>query len=292
MGQSARSAKHLNFFDRKRITTLAFTSGENKLNRLKRRDYGSGHSYMLDGIKVPGVTTIIGKLDKPALIDWAARKSAGYAIDHWDELSEMPLMERAKLIQDARWDSNKKAIVRGNRIHALAEKLGAEGEAQPPAELLSQVEAYARFLDNWEMETVATEASIAHTEYRYAGTLDSIVKSPKLGTILLDVKTGQGVFGEVALQLAAYRYADLLQESGKPPKEGPMIPVDDCYVAHVLGDDVELLPVEATEETFDTFLYLREVFAWHDAATNRSSDQYRPPVGAAVYPEQIQAVVS
>jgi len=259
------------------------------MNRLKRRDYGNGHSYTIDGVKVPGATTIIGKLDKPALIDWAARKSAGYAIDHWDELTQLPLMERAKLIQDARWDSNKKAIVRGNRIHALAEKLGAHGEAQPPAELLSQVEAVARFLDRWELETIANEASVAHTEYRYAGTLDVIARSPKLGTILLDYKTGAGVFGEVALQLAAYRYADLLQTAGKPPTEGPMIPVDNCYVAHVLGDDVELLPVEANEETFDAFLYLMEIFIWHEQATNRKLDDYRPPVGAAIYPEQVKA---
>jgi hypothetical protein len=270
------------------------------MNRLERRNYGSGHSYMLDGTKVPGVTTIIGKLDKPALIDWAARKSAGYAIDHWDELTELPLMERAKLIQDARWDSNKKAIVRGNRIHALAEKLGVEGEAQPPAELLSQVEAYARFLDRWDMESVATEASIAHTEYRYAGTLDAIVKSPKLGTILMDVKTGQSVWGEVALQLAAYRYADLLQTATETvgprggrkagiPTEEPMPPVDACYVAHVLGDDVELLPVSVDEYTFETFLYLQEIYLWHEQATNRNSEYYRPPVGAAIYPEQVQA---
>ena len=258
------------------------------MNRLARRNYGSGHAYQLDGNRCPGVTTIIGKLDKPALIDWAARKSAGYAIDHWDELGRLPLMERAKLIQDARWESNKSAIVRGNRIHAMGEQLAHTGQPEAPPELLSQVEAYARFLDRWDMETLALEAPVAHTDYRYAGTLDSIVKSPKLGTILLDIKTGSGVFGEVALQLAAYRYADLLQVSGKPPKEGPMIPVDDCYVAHVLGDDVELLPIEVTEETFDAFLYLREIYEWHERATNRKNDDFRPPVGAPVYPEQIQ----
>lgn len=273
------------------------------MSRLERRNYGSGHSYQLDGSKCPGVTTIISKLDKPALIDWAARKSAGYAIDHWDQLSNVPLMERAKLIQDARWDSNRKAIVRGNRIHALAEKLGNTDEAQPPPELLSQVEAVARFLDRWDIQTLVNEGSVAHTEYRYAGTLDVIAKSPKLGTILLDYKTGTGVWGETALQLAAYRYADLLQTSteevgprgGKKagaPKEEPMIQVDGCYVAHVLSDDVELLPVEADEATFNTFLYLREVYEWHEAATNRNSEHYRPPIGSPLYPEQIEAQAS
>ena len=275
--------------------TVTGTCHSNHMNRLERRNYGSGHAYQLDGTKCPGVTTIIGKLDKPALIDWAARKAAGYAIDHWDELTHMPLMERAKLIQDARWDSNRKAIVRGNRIHALAEKLGNQGEAQPPPELLGQVEAVARFLDRWELETLINEGSVAHTDYRYAGTLDVIARSPKLGTILLDYKTGQSVWGETALQLAAYKYADLLQTQtgtgkNKPkPIEQPMIETDACYVAHVLGDDVELLPVEVTEDTFNAFLYLHEVYLWHEHATNRNSEHYRPPIGSPLYPEQVGA---
>ena len=71
-------------------------------SRLQRRNYGNGHGYQLDGRKVPGVTSITGKLDKPALIGWAARTAAGYAVDHWDELSRKPILERAKEIEDAR----------------------------------------------------------------------------------------------------------------------------------------------------------------------------------------------
>ena len=56
---------------------------------------GRGHSYELDGEKVPGVTTILSKgVPKPALVDWAARMAADYAINHWDELATQPLSDR------------------------------------------------------------------------------------------------------------------------------------------------------------------------------------------------------
>ena len=33
-----------------------------------RKNHGDNHSYYLDGVKIPGVTSIIGVLDKPALV--------------------------------------------------------------------------------------------------------------------------------------------------------------------------------------------------------------------------------
>ena len=59
---------------------------------------GRGHTYRIDGQRVPSVTGIMKMLDKPALIAWAARMSAGYAIDHWDELAAKPLSARHRLI--------------------------------------------------------------------------------------------------------------------------------------------------------------------------------------------------
>lgn len=269
------------------------------MTRLQRRNYGSGHGYQMDGRKVPGVTTVIGKLDKPALVTWAARQSAGYAIEHWAELGELPLMERAKRIEDARWATNKAATVRGHRVHALGEQLLQTGDVDVPDELRGPVEAYARFLDRWQFEGVTTEAPVGHTGYQYAGTLDAIATSPKLGTVLLDVKTGNGVWPEVALQLAAYRYADLMlcPRDVVGPRGGvrveyderPMPEVEGCYVAHVLADDVELVPVRAEEAEWQTFLYLREVFDWLRVATDRKDDGYRPPVGDVMFPEQVSA---
>lgn len=267
-------------------------------SRLARRNYGNGHGYALDGRKVPGVTTIIGKLDKPALIDWAARMAAGYAVDHWDELSRKPILERAKLIQDARWIKNKQAIVKGNRLHWFAERLQADGEVAVPDELLGQVQAVQRFLDRWQLTTLHSETPCFSTESQYAGTLDSIMASPLLGNVLVDWKSGDKVYGEVALQFAGYQNCDFLQGSREVvgPRGGkkapdtfdiPMPQIDGCYVAHILGDDVELLPVRVGDAEIATFLYLREVYDWLTTAIDRNSDDYAPPVGEAIYPEQV-----
>lgn len=269
--------------------------------RFARRNHGTGHGYTLDGHEIPGVTTIIGLLDKPALVGWAAEQSAGYAVENWGRLSELPLMERAKQIRNARFAKNRQATTKGTRIHAMAERLQAGEPLESidvPLTVESQVQAVARFLDDWQMQPVCAEAPLCNTGYRYGGTLDSIVTSPRLGTILMDWKTGKGVYDETALQLAAYRAADLTlaEQVTVGPRGGrktswverTMPEVDGCYVAHVLTDSVELHPVTADEKVLAAFLYLREVYDLWVTRTGwrfRDTPGYAPTVGAPIYPE-------
>lgn len=266
--------------------------------RFARRNYGTGHGYTLDGHEIPGVTTIIGLLDKPALVGWAAEQSASYAVENWGRLSELPLMERAKQIRNARYAKNRQATVKGNRIHAMAERLQAGEPVEVPPAVESQVQAVARFLDDWQMQPVCAETPLCNTGYRYGGTLDAVVTSPRLGTILMDWKTGKGVYDEVALQLAAYRAADLTlaEQVTVGPRGGrktswveqPMPATDGCYVAHVLTDSVELHPIDADEKVLAAFLYLREVYdLWTTRTGYRFREQasYAPTVGAPIYPE-------
>jgi hypothetical protein len=51
----------------------------------RRVNSGRGHSYLLDGQKVDGVTTVIGNgIPKPALINWAAGTIASYVGERLD----------------------------------------------------------------------------------------------------------------------------------------------------------------------------------------------------------------
>ncbi len=228
--------------------------------RLSRRNHGRGHSYRLDGVKIPGVTTILNALPKPALTKWAASCAADEALNHWDELATLPPSERHARILWAHRDTVRSAAVRGTRVHALGDRLAHGEEVKVPEDLRGPVEAYARFLDRWQIETHATETPIAHTRYRYAGTADLWGSIGRLGvsSALIDLKSGRGVYDEVALQLAGYRYADLWQPDG-PDSEEPLPEVEDVFVAHITPDDVRLLPVEVTPETFRGFLYVAEV---------------------------------
>lgn len=258
-----------------------------------------GRSYTLDGESVTSVTTAIGVLDKPALVSWAARMSASYAVENWAELDRIPLMERAKRIEDARWNANRAATTKGHRIHALCEAV-AHGQTVTVPDDLSQasVEAGARLLDQWEMTTVATELPVANGTYLYAGTADLVVSSPRLGNVLLDWKTGKSIYSEVALQLAAYRYAELCLETvvevgprgGKKPVlyQRPMLQIDRTMAVHVHDDSVSLHPVETGPDVFDQFLrllYLHDDWIRRTGWNFRKDATYDNPVREPIFPE-------
>lgn len=251
--------------------------------RLKRRNYGRGHGYQLDGEKILGVTTVIDVLDKPALRDWYARQAAERAVNEWDALAELPITERLERIRWGARDRVREAAMRGTEIHTLGDRLARGEDVDVPDQHRGPVEAYARFLDEWQIETIASETPLASTEHRYGGTADlwATIGVRDNAPALVDVKTGRGIYSEVGLQLAAYRYADVYQpENGL---EVPVPAVDLVYVAHVLPDAVRMVPVIATPRVFRTFLYLlhvkRDVNAWEDW----------PLVGAAVRPDGVES---
>lgn len=273
--------------------------------RFERKNVGTSHSYLLDGARIPGVTTVIGILDKPALVNWAAKESASYAIEHWERLTGLPLLERAAQIEKARYNTNRKAVVKGNRIHALGEKLAHGETVEVPLEIQSQVSAYARFLDTWQLKVFATETPVAHTEWCFGGTFDLIAETPRFGRALMDIKTGKGVYSEVALQLNAYAGCDLRLVAGEVigPRgghktvwtEAPMPPIDSLLVAHVLEDTVELVPVKLDPAIFEAFLHMLEIYETWVKRTGwdfRDEESYDPPVGKPVYPEDVPAARS
>lgn len=247
--------------------------------RLERRNYGRGHGYKIDGNKVIGVTTALKVIAKPALIDWAANTTAEAAVDRWDELTELTPTQRLKELKESRWIVNRAAILRGNEIHDLGEKLSHGEPIDVPPEHLGPVEAYARFLDRWQLEFVGTEAPCANPDIGYAGTLDAVASTPLLNDgqpILLDIKTGKGVFSETALQLAAYARCTIWQPDG-PASETAMPEVAGLYVAHVLADDVRMVPIlDDTDNLFLRFRYALALARW-DAEVKEDN-----PIGAAL----------
>ena len=247
---------------------------------IRRKDTAKGHHYVdATGARVPGVTTILSDgLPKAALINWAANATADAAINRWEELAGMPPAARLKALQGARYEEKDRAAKRGTEVHAFAEQL-AHGEAvQVPDELAGHVEAYARFLDEFSVKPLHVEFSIASYRYGYAGTGDLIADITSGGQtrrLLMDIKTNRsGIFGETALQLAAYRYADVLLPADGGEVEMP--PVDGCAAIHVRGDGYSLIPVTADPDQHRTFLYAQQIAQWtkHD----------RDLIGAAVVP--------
>jgi hypothetical protein len=86
--------------------------------------------------------------------------------------------------------------------------------------------------------------------------------------VLIDYKTGKGVYPDVALQLSSYRYAEFI---GAPDgSEIPMPEVEACVVLHIPEQgEYELVEVEAGPEIFQAFLFVREVFRFMEETSKR-----------------------
>lgn len=265
---------------------------------VRRVNAGKGHAYKdADGRRVPGVTTILSDgLPKKALINWAGNATADYAVDNWDLLSELKPSERLKKMQGGRYESRDAAANRGTAVHALAEQLIKGEEVEVPDALAGHVESYVRFLDEWAPEPVLVEAVVMSHKHGYAGTLDLIADIATgmlpphilalLGTeydresvrCLIDLKTSRsGIFGETALQLVAYRYADVYVDADD--NEQPMVAVDLTLAVHVRADGYDLYPLTAGPAQLREFLYAREVARF-------SEENSRGYVGEALIPPQ------
>ncbi len=64
--------------------------------------------------------------------------------------------------------------------------------------------------------------------------------------------TGRGVYGETALQVAAYRYAEVYLDADG--NEQPMVSVDRTFVLHIQPDTYDLVPLVADEAAFESYL--------------------------------------
>ena len=237
---------------------------------IKRIDSGRNRWYIdtETDLRVPGVTTLMDKgLPKPALINWAASATSEYAVDHWDELADLTPSVRLKTLNRARYADKDKAANRGTAVHDLAEKLVQGERVAVPEELEGHVASYVRFLDEFDVQPVLVERTVHSAKHGYCGTLDLVADlldpdDPEPGTRrrwLLDIKTNRsGIFGETALQLAAYRYADVwIDEDEEVEHEMPEVELTGGV--WVRSDGYDLVPVEAGPAQHRYFLYAMQV---------------------------------
>jgi hypothetical protein len=254
---------------------------------VKRRAYGTGHGYTIDGVKVPGVTTILRMMPKDGLTGWAAGTAADHAIDHWDELSALPLSVRRKRIANAHNEDRDAAARRGTQVHRLAMALIDGAEVDVPDELHGHVWSYIDFLDRLNVQPVAVELVIANRTERYCGTLDLIADLPPLtlgdmtaipaARWLLDLKTSRsGIWPETALQCTGYARAETYVADDGSERPFSELGVQRTGAVHVRGDGWDLRPLVSGDLTWEYFRHL----AW----IARHAEELRGWVGEAVDP--------
>jgi hypothetical protein len=243
---------------------------------IRRVDTPKSHYYTINGKRAVGVTTALGALPKDALVRWSARTVAEHVVDNLRTVAAMvaeggkkPTVDYLTGLPNQKRDA---AAERGIDVHDLMFHL-ADGKAvDVPADIEPYVRGALMYLDEWQPTTVLSETVVASYTHGYCGTLDSIQDVPGLGRVLVDWKTSNGIWGNHALQLPPYRYAEVYLDADGV--EHPMIPVEDTYILHIQPDDYELIPIVAGPEQFDIFL---EVLAVYRHAVQ--SDKLRKLIG-------------
>lgn len=229
---------------------------------LKKITNRNTHWYKLDGQKADGVTTLIGDgVRKKALEFWSANATAGYAVDHWDELSTLSASKRLDVLKKARFEERDMAAKRGTEVHQLAEAAARGEEVEVPDELAGHVESAVKFLDDFKVQPILMETPVGHRGGRYAGTLDLVFRSPLYPgrTFIADWKTNRsGIYGETALQLAAYRYAEFYLDS---EKEVPMtdLGITDAVAIWIRADGYTVYDMDTDPHVFTLFKYVSAV---------------------------------
>ena len=168
------------------------------------------------------------------------------------ELTELGSAERLRRIEKARYEVTSAATIRGTAVHALAQQLQSGQEIEVPEPLVGHVDAYLRFVNEWQPREILVEAPVFSREFLYGGTVDLVADLNDNHRWILDFKTSKGEpWPEVALQLAAYRYAEFtLTGDGT---ELPMPRVDRCGVIWLRADGYDLIPIQAGPDAFQAF---------------------------------------
>ena len=189
-----------------------------------------------------------------------------------------------RYLKDMAYARTAQAADIGTAVHAAIDAYHL-GRPMPPWALVirPRMARFEEFLRDARPTFELSEAVVYSDRYGYAGTLDSIFTLPvevvsrevcvAVGwevpperdyvRLLGDYKSGQrGIWPEIALQLAAYRYSDVV---GLPDgSEAPMPAVDGAVGISLTDQGYEVIPVRADEELWRTFLHLRSAFRFNE----------------------------
>lgn len=227
----------------------------------------SSHRYQLDGRSVTGATTLLnGGIPKPQLNDWYARMVAQFVQDNPLEVErlrglkpvttsrgyeESALMNALRAVPRQKRDD---AALRGTEIHDLGQRYLAGEEVDIPADHETEVMGLVDFIEDLELEPLIVEKSLANRDHWYAGRVDFIGTSPHLNhgdPVLIDWKTSNGIYGETALQCAAYANAQFWVTDDDPDTEHEIPDIAATYVAHITVHGVELHPLATNQVEID-----------------------------------------
>lgn len=171
------------------------------------------HAYTWGGNFVPGVTSILQCLGKPALIPWAA----GMASNYWLKAVQSGRRDYDLIHKESKGAHRREAQVAadiGHNVHDYAECWFKKKELPilKTDQAKRGVAGFHKWLDSHKVEVLASERRLFSKEHYYAGTCDFVAKIDDVMGVG-DIKTSSGIYPEMRFQTAAYQHA-LQEEKG------------------------------------------------------------------------------
>lgn len=218
----------------------------------------------------PSITNIIGMIDKKFLPPYYARLVAEYAVEHLDSIAyqvdKFGTKVAAGSLKNVVNAPNKNAAI-GDEIHDAIDQfcngqdpLTAEGENRLSSlTALRMYEQWLYFAANYPMKIVRSEFTVWSYKHGYAGTGDLMIETAD-GLGIVDTKSGNNVYPEVALQTSSLSRADVILDANGT--ESPMPKIDWQGVMHIRPRSIKLYRLDRTDEAFDTFLAAKRIFDW------------------------------
>jgi len=195
---------------------------------------------LLNGTIIPGVTTVLGILNKPALIPWANKLGL-------------------QGIESSKYVDEKAAI--GTLAHQMiADYLkGVETDTSEYSELqIDQAENAVLSFFEWEkshhLSPILIEEPMVSEQFGFGGTIDllaTVNDEPDL--TLIDFKTSGGIYPEMLIQVAAYRQLAFEHELD-------VRKVRILRIGRTEDEGFEDKPVNNLDKRWEIFLHCLEIY--------------------------------
>ena len=244
-------------------------------------------SYRWRGQSYPSVTSIRRMAGVPhGLVAWQVSQVVKRATLEADTLNAMLTRERKprervlesnRIAEASRWlraaatEERDRTAALGTAVHDAA----ATGKRPEEVEdaIRPRLHHYIDFLEVSGAEIVGSEFQCWSPSIGYAGTADLLLRFPNSAVHLVDIKTGQGIYAEHALQCMAYAMADFVGAND----EVDQYLTDELHghtglgVLHLADDGWEYVVLKREPATWDAFRGLLTFAVWMAAHPDAAS---------------------
>ena len=256
-----------------------------------RRDGPRGRFYEIDGDSFPSVTHVLGCINKPALVNWAANQERALVLEAAANLFlDLPSVPQDQKMSRPAYlttltgrlgkeKAHKKVLAKaaetGTQVHKLIEwnlrrELGQEAGHEPRVVDNAQwaFMAFQDWANSVQLTPLFIEQVVFSRQHGFAGTMDLLALVNGVPT-LVDFKTGKAVYAEAHLQNVAYQSA-LIEMGHATPEAGLILRLPKVQT----DPEFEVVPCPTVDEWFPIFLHVLALWRWWYAEDQKSKQQW------------------